>query len=52
MSKTVLSDLTHTKEEFQNSLKEMLDRDGKIEETLTKTEDLKVGTQRLKKTST
>lgn len=46
---SVLQELTQTKEEFQNSLKLMLERDGKIEESLAKGADLVVATTVFKK---
>ena len=52
MSKNVLKDLTHTTEECQDNLKQMLERDGKISESLVKANDLETGTKALKKKAT
>ena len=49
---SVLNELTQTKEEFQNSLKLMLERDGKIEESLAKGAELVVATTVFKKQAT
>lgn len=48
---TVLRDLTLTKEEFVVSIKQMLERDGRIEECLSKGEQLQVNSSVLKKTA-
>ena len=49
---TIFNQLTDAKDEMQESMKLMLERDGKLEEALVRGQQVQIGAQQLKKRST